>query len=473
MPNAMSAPSFESLAARHGERYKWLLLLVVACGMIAGVLSTTSFSVAIPALTRHFGLGQSQVQWAITGFMAAMTIAMLPVAWLIDRFGFRIVFLSAISVLLISSIAGSLTTSFSAVVAARIVQGAAAGMLQPLGPLAVMRLFPSTVQGRASGVLGFGIVLAPATAPALGGVLLDQFGWHAIFLLDLPFCLLAAVLGLRLLPAPRERLSKPFDWGGMGLLTLITVALIEGVAGLQHSDTYTLSGSMLALAVGAFALFVKRARQRHHPIISIGLFRHPSFSMGSLVAFSYGFGLYASTLLIPVFLQNAAGFSATAAGFALLPSGIALAVVIPIAGRLADRYPPQKLTAIGLALFALSFLLFATFSQEIAFATLILITVIGRIGLGLVLPALNLATLRHLEPRHLGQAAMVTSYLRQVGGVLGIAIAAVFLQWRESIYGTAHPGIFTAYAQSFLLVAGVFLIALVAASRMQAPRPAS
>jgi MFS family permease len=147
MPNAMSAPSFESLAARHGERYKWLLLLVVACGMIAGVLSTTSFSVAIPALTRHFGLGQSQVQWAITGFMAAMTIAMLPVAWLIDRFGFRVVFLSAISVLLMSSIAGSLTTSFSAVVAARIVQGAAAGMLQPLGPLAVMRLFPSTVQG--------------------------------------------------------------------------------------------------------------------------------------------------------------------------------------------------------------------------------------------------------------------------------------------------------------------------------------
>ena len=236
MPNAMSAPSFESLAARHGERYKWLLLLVVACGMIAGVLSTTSFSVAIPALTRHFGLGQSQVQWAITVFMAAMTIAMLPVAWLIDRFGFRVVFLSAISVLLMSSIAGSLTTSFSAVVAARIVQGAAAGMLQPLGPLAVMRLFPSTVQGRASGVLGFGIVLAPATAPALGGVLLDQFGWHAIFLLDLPFCLLAAVLGLRLLPAPRERLSKPFDWGGMGLLTLITVALIEGVAGLAADN---------------------------------------------------------------------------------------------------------------------------------------------------------------------------------------------------------------------------------------------
>ena len=131
----MSAQSFETLAARHGERYKWLVLFVVACGMVAGVLSTTSFSVAIPALTRHFGLGQSQVQWAITGFMAAMTIAMLPVAWLIDRFGFRVVFLSAIGVLLVSSIAGSLTTSFSAVVAARIVQGAAAGMLQPLGPL--------------------------------------------------------------------------------------------------------------------------------------------------------------------------------------------------------------------------------------------------------------------------------------------------------------------------------------------------
>ena len=186
--------------------------------------------------------------------------------------------------------------------------------------------------------------------------------------------LLAAGLGLRLLPAPRERLRKQFDWGGMGLLTLITVALIEAVASLQHNGGHAWTGGMLALAIAALALFVRRSRKMHHPIISIGLFRHPSFSMGSLVAFSYGFGLYASTLLIPVFLQNASGFSATAAGFALLPSGIALAAVIPIAGRLADRYPPQRLTAIGLALFALSFLLFAAFSKEIAFATLILIT---------------------------------------------------------------------------------------------------
>src|ERR1035437_754907 len=108
--------------------------------------------------------------------------------------------------------------------------------------------------------------------------------------------------------------------------------------------------------------------------------------MGSLVSFAYGFGLYASTYLIPVFLQNALGFSATSAGLALIPSGIALALTIPLAGRMADQYSPQWITVGGLALFGLSFLLFAVLGGQISYAELIVVTVIGRLGLGLILP---------------------------------------------------------------------------------------
>jgi MFS family permease len=134
--------TLESLSQRYGSRYKWLVLLVVGVGMVAGVLSTSSFNVAVPALTRHFGLGQDQVQWSVTGFMAAMTVAMLPTPWLLERFGFRQVFLLSLMVLTAASVAGFLVPTFSLVVTARIVQGLAAGVLQPLGPLALMRLFP-------------------------------------------------------------------------------------------------------------------------------------------------------------------------------------------------------------------------------------------------------------------------------------------------------------------------------------------
>jgi EmrB/QacA subfamily drug resistance transporter len=462
------AATFDTLTQRHGERFKWLVLLVVGLGTIAGVLSTTSFSVAVPALTRHFGLGQEQVQWTMTGFMAAMTVAMLPTPWLLDRFGFRKLFLGAIVILSLSSLAGSFASNFHFVVAIRLIQGAAAGVLQPLGTLAVMRLFPGQGQGKASGILGFGIVLAPAVAPSLGGMLLDRFGWQAIFLINLPACALAGVLGLYLLPLPREIVRKAFDWTGVGLLAIGTLAVVESVASLQHSgptDPWTLF--RFAVAALSFVIFIRHARRARHPIISLGLFRHRSFTMGTLVSFAYGFGLYASTYLIPVFLQNALHFSATAAGLALLPSGIALALTIPLAGRMADRHSPQGITIAGLVMFCLSFVLFGLLAAHITYPEIVSATIIGRIGLGLILPALSLATLKHLEVHQLGQSSVVISYVRQLGGVLGIAIAAVFVEWREGVYAGLSSGVFSAYAEAFLLVAAIFLLALLAACFMK------
>lgn len=469
-----AAPTLESLAQRHGDRHRWLILAVVALGTIAGVLSTTSFSVAVPALTRHFGVGQEQVQWTMTGFMAAMTVGMLPTPWLLDRIGFRRVFLGALSVLGLASIGGALADSFGLVIAARVVQGLAAGALQPLGTVAVMRLFPSGGQGRASGSLGFGIVLAPAIAPTLGGLLLDHFGWPAIFLLSVPVCLLAGGLALFLLPAPRERERHAFDWTGVLLLTVATLLTVEGIASLRHSGpTAPRTWAAWALALAAVYGYVRHARRARHPIIGLGLFRHRTFSLGTVVSFAYGFGLFASAYLIPVFLQNAQHLSATAAGLALLPSGFVLALTIPVAGRLADRYSPQGVTIAGLAMFALSFVVFGLLAAHITYPEIVTATILGRIGLGLILPALSLATLRHLEPHHLGQSSVVLSYARQLGGVLGIAVAAVFVEWREKVHAAASAGLSEAYAEAFLLLVAVFLLALLAAAGMGGKRPAA
>lgn len=468
MASFSRARSYDELVSRFGARFKWLALLAVGLGTVAAVLSTTSFNVAIPALTRHFGLGQERVQWAITGYMGAMTVAMLPTPWLLDRLGFRRCFLGAVAVLTITSIAGSLSTQFATVVATRIIQGAAAGVLQPLGTLAVMRLFPVESQGRASGVLGFGIVLAPAVAPALGGVLLDHFGWQSIFLINLPFCLLAAGVGLHLLPTPREIKIRRFDWFGVGILGLGTVSMVEGVSSLQHAGPLApwtwFHWGLALLAIAAFAWHGRRAAA---PIISLALFGDRPFAMGTLVSMTYGFGLYASTYVIPVFLQSALGYSATAAGFALLPSGIALALTIPLAGRLTDRHSPRLITLAGLALFGLSFFLFAYLGGHITYQDIIANTVIGRVGLALILPALSLAALRGMAPEQLGQSSVVISYVRQLGGVLGVAIAAVFLEWRHSVHGLSPAGLFAAFSESFLLLAVAFLLALVAAYRMK------
>lgn len=468
-----AARSFEALSQRHGPWFKWMVLLIVAIGTVSGVLCTSSFNVAVPALIRHFGLGQAQVQWAMTGFLAAMTVGMLPTAWLVDRLGLRRVFLLALAMLLVASVAGFFAPTFPLVVAARVAQGLAAGVLQPLGQMALMRLFPPSIQGRASGLLIFSIALTPAVAPSLAGGLLDAYGWQAIFLLGVPFAVGAALAALRWLPAPREIRRRPFDWAGLTWLTLGALALIEAVSSLQHSGLASpWTWGQGALALAATLLYARHARRSPHPLIHLTLFAQRTFSLGVLVAFVYGFGLYASTYLIPVFLQHALGYSASAAGMALLPSGLALVAMLPLAGRLADHYPPKWITLAGLLAFGGSFLIFAARGGAIRHDELILATVIGRLGLGMILPALNLATLRHLSAQQLGQSSVVISYARQLGGVMGVAVAAAFIAWRETVYGSVAPGLYQAYAQGFLLLAAVFLLAVIAAAGMR-ERPAA
>ncbi len=449
-----------------------MALITVAFGSIAAVLSTTSFNVAIPTLMREFGLGQDKIQWAITGFMAAMTISMLPTPWLLDRFGFRRCFLGIVMLLAGASLAGSMATDFSFLVFTRILQGASAGMLQPLGTLAVMRLFPPEIQGRATGILSFSIVLAPAVAPALGGLLLDHFGWEAIFLVNLPMCMIAGIAALYLIPEAQELKSTPFDWFGIAMLGITSLASVKCVTSLHQNGMlswWTLlyfGGTLTTLG-----LFVWHAKRAAHPIVRLDLFLDRTFSIGMVVSIAYGFGIYASTYLIPVFLQNALGFSATVAGLALLPAGITLAVGLPIAGHMADRHPPRLITMYGLGLFCLSFILLALMSIRISYAALVGVTIVGRLGLAMILPSLTLASLRGMEPHQLGQSSMVISYTRQIGGVFGVAVSAVFLEWRESVHGIDQAGISSAYSETFMLLAAAFGVAMLAASRMKSQPP--
>ena len=462
------APEHDALLARYGEAYKWLALAVVGTGIIASVLATTSFNVAVPALGLHFGLGQHQVQWAITGFLAALTLAMLPTPWLLERVGFRRLFLGANLMLALTSVAGALGSDFGFVVAMRVLQGIAAGLLQPLTIMVVMRHFPAASQGRAHGLLGFGIVLAPAAAPSLAGVLLERFGWQAIFLMTVPFCIVAGVCGLYLLARSETNQRHPFDWLGVGILCAASLAAIDFITSLRQAGLMaprTLAMLML-VALCVFA-FVRHARRAPAPIVSLSLFAERSFAMGAVVGLIYGCGLYASTYLIPVFLQQALGYDAALSGLALLPGGLLLAVVIPIAGWLTDRYSPRPVMVWGLAVFGVSFLPFAVLGASISYTGVVAVCMVGRLGLGLTIPALTVASLKGVPAHQIGQASMVSNYTRQFGGVLGVAIAAVFVEWRIAIYGAQPPGIHWAYSQAFVLLTLVFGLALVAALRMK------
>ncbi len=464
------------MAARHGLRYRWLVLMTVMVGSIASVMSSTIVNVAVPDLMAHFHIGQERAQWVAAGFMAAMTLSMLPTPWLLARFGYRHAYIGAVALLMGGGIVGGLARHYELVLAMRAAEGLAAGVLQTIPSIVILRAFEPGTQGRAMGIFGFGVVLAPAIGPSVGGVLVEHFGWRSIFFFVVPFALCAMALARRYLPVSAPGGAAP---GGAGAtldkpgLALAAIGVVGLLNGLVHLHDASLHAAALLLGTGltALLLFVWHASRTATPLLNLRLYRSRPFAMASVVAFIYGMGLFGSTYLVPVFLQSALHFPPSEAGAALLPAGLVLALVIPLGGRLADRFAPHALVAVGLALLALSFVLMATVGFGTALWVLMLWAVVGRIGLGFVLPSLTLGAVPGLIQADIPQAASGISFVRQLGGAVGVSVVGIFLEWRLRMHGIAAGSALAGFADTFWLVAALSAAATLAALRMRQPAP--
>ena len=481
--------TLQDLQARHGRRYRWLLLLAVMIGAMAAIMSSTIINVAVPDLSRHFGLGQERAQWATSSFMAAMTVSMLTTPWLLERYGYRRTYAVTMWLLLAGGMVGGLSNDYAWVLAARVAEGLAAGVVQPIPAIIILRAFEPHEQGRASGIFGMGVVLAPALGPSIGGLLVDGFGWRSIFFMVVPFCLLSLWLGRRLLPVTAPGGALPgepgamLDWGGLLLAAGGTLCLLNGLV-QWHAGDFGLALGLLAGALCGFGGFGWRQRnlgRRHRregglaPLMNLVLFDHQPFAMGSLVAFIYGMALFGSTYLIPVFMQLGLGLSASYVGTILLPAGLVLALTIGIAGRLADRWPAHLLVSAGVALLSLSFALMVTIDQGTVIGLLVAWAVLGRIGLGCILPALNLGAMRGLAKPLIAQGSSAINFVRMLGGAVGVSLCGIVLEWRLAAHGdslgnpASSPARLAAFHEAFLMLAVLCALALAAAWRLRQP----
>ena len=493
----MSPPPDHSLPAlreRYGERYRWLLLLSVMVGTMAAIMSSTIINVAIPDMSHHFTLGQERAQWVTSGFMAAMTVSMLTTPWLLARYGYRRTYVGCMCLLMAGGMAGGFANDYPVVLAARVAEGLAAGVVQPIPAIIILRAFQPHEQGRASGIFGMGVVLAPALGPSIGGLLVDGFGWRSIFFMVVPFCLASLWLAHRFVPttSPGGAAANPqgggLDWRGLLLAAVGTLCLLNGLVelhgGTATTSTLLLGGAFLALL--AFVVLERRtlrARRRQpdqgtDPLMNLTLFKDRRFAMGSIVAFIYGIALFGSTYLLPVYMQSGLGLSASHVGTILLPAGLVLAVAIAVVGRLADEQPTHRLVSIGLVLLSASFGLMATIDPSRPAQIIpLLVTwaIVGRIGLGFILPSLNIGAMRGLERVDIAQGASVINFLRMLGGATGVSLCGIVLEWRLAAHGAqlttagvATPARVAAFEETFLMLAAICALALTAALRLKA-----
>lgn len=435
----MPSETIEVLFTRYGTRYRTFVATTVLLGTTAAVVTTTSINVAIPDIMGTFGIGQDRAQWLMTGTLAAMTIAMLMHAWLIRSFGERATFIGALTVFLASLIIAGWSPNDTVLIACRIVQGAIAGVLQPLAVYTLYRVFPPDQKGRAMGLFGLSVLLGPSLGPALGGVLIEHFSWRYVFYIAVPLSAAAMLLGSVFMPQRSDASVRPdFDWAGFFLLSICISSLLTALSNGQRMgwSSDLVLGLLAAAAVTGAAFFFWELRAAE-PLVDLRVLVNGRFAAAACVAFIMGAGLFGSVYLVPLFVQTVQGYTPLRAGLLLMPAGLVMGLFLPIGGHLTDRWPASWLIMAGLLFFGVSCYWFASVDVNTPFVTLSGWLILGRIGMALINPSLNAGALRALEAHELGQGSGMINFFRQLGAAFGVNLLSVMLDRRTSFHSNA------------------------------------
>ncbi len=423
--------------------------LVTATGLLAFftmVFSSTMANVAIPHVMGAYGIGQDRAQFLATAFLATNTASLLVNRWLVARIGQRRAFTLSLVLFGIGSMICWWAPNFSLVVAGRIVQGLSSGIVQPLVMVVLFQVFPSDRRGLAMGLFSMGVVFALGLGPAIGGLTIDLLEWRYIFLVPLPAAALALALGFLFIPERQQRAAPgSFDALGFVLVATAIFLLTTGIASGQRqgwfSDYMLVIWGGFVIAGGGFWLSQCRARAS---LLDLSLFRNLRFAAAGTTSFVFAFASFGTVYIFPVFGQIVPGYTASEAGSLLLPGCAVAAVLLPLAGRLSDRFPAPLIVIGGMAAAMTSAVLMASADSDTAFWTIAGYLLLNRIGVAFVTPALNNTALAALEPRQLDSGAGVANLLLMLGGSCGINILVVVLERRIGHHSDAFAATQTA-----------------------------
>jgi DHA2 family multidrug resistance protein len=435
----------KTLYRRFGKNYGWWAMGTITLANVAALISGTIINVAIPDIMGAFGIGQDKAQWLATAFLAASTVSMLLNSWMIQTYGVRNTVLGAVVVFMVGSIIGSISPDPDFLIAARILQGAGTGVVTPMSMSLVFLLFPRGRQGSVMGITSIGIILAPAVGPALGGILIDSFNWRYTFLMGVPVSLLVLPMAVAFLPGRNPDAPRPpLDVRGLALLSVAIAGLLIALSNGQRegwTSNFVL-GWFSASVVGTL-LFLWWETHTDHPLLDLRVFTFYRFTMISILGFVFGAGLYGSTYMVPLFLQLVQQLTPTQSGLMMLPAGIAMGLIFPISGRLADRVDQRFLLGTGFVVLAYSSFLMADANVNTSVLTFTIWMVVSRIGIGVIAPTLNLSAIQGLPMEYLQQGAGVMNFIRQLGGALGVNILSVVLEYRTAFHRDAQQSLQT------------------------------
>lgn len=420
---------------------KWIVSLTVMLGMIMAIIDATIVNVALPTIAGNLGATIDDAAWIATGYLLSAVIIMPLNGWLTAYFGRKNFYAACIAIFTVSSFLCGTAHNIWQLVFYRILQGIGGGALQPTAQALLFETFPPKERGGAMAIFGLGAMFGPAIGPLLGGWIVDNATWPLIFFINIPIGIVAFLMTLAFIPSPHY-LQKPK--GGLDLFGLFL--LVAGLGSLQYvlergqTDDWYSSSEITILtivAIGGVVWFLVKALTDRHPLVDLRAFRFREYTIGNVLYVILGFGLYGSTLIMPLFFQEMAGMTAFETGWVLLPGAIATAISMVIAGRILNRVDNRILIAIGMGLTALSSWMLGFLNQDTGYWNVFWPRVVQGLGLGLLFVPISTLMLAPIPLEELASASGVSNLVRQIGGSFGIAILTTLLA-RETAYAWSN-----------------------------------
>jgi DHA2 family multidrug resistance protein len=418
---------------------KWLVTISITFGTLMGAIDSSIVSVALPHMMGTLGATVQEITWISTGYIMANVVVMPLTAFLGRMFGQKRVYMFCLALFLAGSVLCGTARSLTSLIVYRALQGFGAGALQPTEQAILRQTFPLKEQGMAMALFAMAVMLGPAIGPTLGGWIVDNYAWPWIFYINVPVGLLGLAMVATFVHEDEDIIAKNrelaeaqrknVDWWGIGLLVAGLCALQYFLEEGQRNDWFQSLEITVAFAVGVVVLsaFVIRELTCEVPAVNVRLFKDPVFLSGTLVGGLMFALLMASMFLLPLFMQELLGFTATDAGFALMPRVFVMMIATPLVGRIYNKVSPRILIGVGILFIAwgaynMSRFTFASGQSDVIWA--ILTQGIGFSCLFVPLSTVALTTIPHHK---MADATGLNSLLRQVGGSIGLAVSATLL----------------------------------------------
>ncbi|MDW0110508.1 MDR family MFS transporter [Sporosarcina aquimarina] len=399
------------------------LLAVLLSGAFITILNQTLLATALPPIMKDLNISESTVQWLQSIFMLVNGIMIPITAFLIGKFTTRNLFLTAMGTFAAGTLIAALSPTFSLLLVGRVLQGAGAGIMMPLLQTIMFLIFPISQRGKAMGMFGLVIAFAPAIGPSLSGYLVDHYPWRSVFYVVFPIAVVIIIAASFLLKNITEQTNPKVDYLSIVLSTLGFGGLLYGFS-VAGNLGWLSPNTIISLIIGAVTLFwfINRQLKLEEPILEFRVFKYNIFSIATGLGMIVFASMIATTVILPLFMQNLLGFNALHSGLMLLPGAIVMGIMNPVTGTLFDKYGAKWLLRSGFVILTITTFMFGNLSHDTTFTYLAVLNAIRMFGIAMIMMPSTTLGLNQLPNHLISHGTAMNNTFRQISGAVGTAV---------------------------------------------------